>query len=126
MSELIGLWSDRLYLTEVLPTTAWVLVQLDRASDVELLRTQVDNPWLVAARLIGSGRASEAAELLGEIGALGDEAYARLQAGSQLLAEGRRAESEEQAAQAIAFYRTVGATRYVRQCEELLAKARTA
>ena len=37
------------------------------------------------------------------------------------MAQGRRAEADEQLQQALAFYRSVGATRYVRECEALLA-----
>jgi hypothetical protein len=36
------------------------------------------------------------------------------------MAQGRRAEADEQLQQALAFYRSVGATRYVRECEALL------
>ena len=43
------------------------------------------------------------------------EAIARLRARAQLVAEGRRAEADEQLQRALAFYRSVGATRYVRQ-----------
>jgi hypothetical protein len=45
----------------------------------------------------------------------------RLCAAEQLVAEGRRAEADEQLAQALAFYRSVGATRHVREAEALLA-----
>ncbi len=34
---------------------------------------------------------------------------------------GRRAEADEQLQQALDFYRSVGATQYVRECEALLA-----
>ena len=38
-----------------------------------------------------------------------------------LLAKGRRGEAGEQFERALAFYRTVGATRYARQCEQVFA-----
>jgi hypothetical protein len=37
------------------------------------------------------------------------------------VAEGRRAEADAQLEQALAFYRSVGATRYIREAEALLA-----
>jgi hypothetical protein len=49
------------------------------------------------------------------------EAHARLNAAAQLAAEGRRADADLQLASALAFYRSVGATAYVRQAEALLA-----
>ena len=56
------------------------------------------------------GRYVDAAARLHEIGDLADEAYARLQSG-----EPREVE------RALAFYRSVGATRYIREAEALLA-----
>jgi class 3 adenylate cyclase len=40
---------------------------------------------------------------------------------SELVSAGRRAEADEQLRRALAFYRLVGATRYVREGEALLA-----
>jgi hypothetical protein len=50
-----------------------------------------------------------------------DEAEARLRAAEQLLAEGRRAAADEQLRLAIAFWRSVGATLFIREAEQLLA-----
>jgi hypothetical protein len=52
-----------------------------------------------------------------------DEAFFRLRAAEQLVAEGRRAEADEQLRPALAFYRGVGANRYVREGEALLAES---
>ena len=52
-----------------------------------------------------------------------DEGYARLLGGECDLAEGRLEEGEAQLRQAIAFFSPLGATRYVRQAEALLAGA---
>jgi hypothetical protein len=49
------------------------------------------------------------------------DAFYRLRAAEQLVAEGRRAEADEQLGPALAFYRSVGATRYVREGEALMA-----
>jgi hypothetical protein len=58
-----------------------------------------------------------------EIGTRPLEAFTRLRAAAQLVVAGRRAEANEQLAKGLAFYRTVGATRYLREGEILLAKS---
>ena len=68
-----------------------------------------------------AGDLAGAADLLGEIGALSQEAFLRLRAAEQLVGEGRRAEADEQLNRALAFYRSVGATRHIREGEALLA-----
>jgi hypothetical protein len=57
------------------------------------------------------------------MGAVSEEAYARLAAARMLIDEGRRHEADEQLGRALAFYRSVGAKRYVREGEALLAAA---
>ena len=47
----------------------------------------------------------------------------RLAAARLLVEQGRRAEADEQLGRALAFYRSVGATRYLREGESLLAAA---
>jgi hypothetical protein len=49
------------------------------------------------------------------------EAYTRLRAGERLRDKGDSAEANEQLEQALAFYRYVGATRYIREADGLLA-----
>ena len=44
-----------------------------------------------------------------------------MKAAEELLATGRAAEGEEQAAEALGFYRSVRATFYIERCERLLA-----
>ncbi len=77
-------------------------------------------PWTDAVRAYGQRDFAAAAEILRRIGTRPDEAEARLRAAEELVAQGRRAEADEQMQQALAFYRSVGATRYVRECEALL------
>ena len=55
------------------------------------------------------------------MGSPAHDAFYRLRAAEQLVGEGRRAEADEQLGPALAFYRSVGATRYVREGEALLA-----
>ncbi len=65
------------------------------------------------------------AEMYSEMGLPPLEAHARLRAGEQLHAEGRHAEADDQLQRALAFWRSVGATRYVRRGESLLATSAT-
>ena len=68
------------------------------------------------------GDVVRAAEILHEIGDAELESMARLRAARRLVAEGRRAEANEQLQRSLAFYRSVEATRYIRQAEELLGE----
>lgn len=77
--------------------------------------------WLDASRLYANGRRIEAADVLREAGAGFHEAYARLRAAELLVADSRRAEADDQLRRALAFFRGVGATRFVRAGERLLA-----
>jgi hypothetical protein len=77
--------------------------------------------WSDAARAILDDDLERAAELFVQIGSLPDEARARLRAAERLVADGRRAEADVQLDKALAFYRSVGATRYIREGEALLA-----
>jgi len=79
--------------------------------------------WLDAATLWAEGEYMEAAAVLDEIGALPLSAEARLLAATTLIEAGRRREADEQLRQALAFFRSVGATRYSREAEALLAAA---
>jgi predicted ATPase/class 3 adenylate cyclase len=67
-----------------------------------------------------SGDYGTAARLLDEGGLAFPAADARRLAAEALAAEGRRAEAEAELERALAFYRPVGATRYIRQAETLL------
>ena len=73
-------------------------------------RVPVPSPWVDAARAFASGDLTAAADLYAEIGALPSEAYARLCSGD-----------ERQVQRALAFYRSVRATRFISQGEALLA-----
>ena len=66
------------------------------------------------------------AEIWSNAGIPTSAARYRLRAAEELVEAGRRAEGEEQAAQALAFYRVVRATFYVERCEALLREAESA
>jgi hypothetical protein len=83
---------------------------------------------------VGSVRRSDAADVLdanfealaeraGQEGRNTTAARARLRAAERLVAEGRRAEADAHLSEALRFYRSVGATRYVREAEALLVAA---
>lgn len=80
-----------------------------------------DKPWVRAAAAILHGGLVEAADLAGDLGWRADEAELRLRAARALVEAGRRAEADVQLQRALAFHRSVRATRFVREAEELLA-----
>jgi len=93
----------------------------------ELWRKRYDTPdapqvlWLRAARALVEEDWPLAIELYEASGAVTDVAAAQLYAAQKLLDAGRRAEAELYLQPALAFYRSVRATRRVRQGEALLA-----
>jgi class 3 adenylate cyclase/tetratricopeptide (TPR) repeat protein len=102
--------------------TAWLAHDLGRGKEYEvLLRPWPNLPWAAAAEAVCAGDYRRAAAVLERIGYRPGEAYARLRAAEQLVAEGRRAEADEELQRSLAFWRSVGATRYVREGEALLA-----
>ncbi|MFI5282039.1 MAG: ATP-binding protein [Candidatus Dormibacterales bacterium] len=93
----------------LLPSFAWMGLDLGRRDDTEAaLKGSPSSPWLDAARAILAGDAAEAADLLAEIRHRPAEAEARLRAGG------------DNVQRALDFYRSVGATRFVREAEAVL------
>ena len=78
-------------------------------------------PWTREAVAFARGEPLAAAEIAAGIGALAHEAYARRRASQLLLERGSRAEAGEQLSRALAFFRSVGATRFVREAESQAA-----
>ena len=85
-----------------------------------------NNPWRRGAELIREDQFDRAADTFAEIGASMQEARARMRAAQALAKQNRNNEAEKQLEKALAFYRPVQATRYIRQAEALLAGTRTA
>jgi predicted ATPase/class 3 adenylate cyclase len=79
------------------------------------------NKWIPALRLLAQREYGAAADAIGSIGVRPYEAFARLRAAEQLVAQERRADADVQLQQSLAFWRSVGATRYIREGEALLA-----
>jgi class 3 adenylate cyclase/tetratricopeptide (TPR) repeat protein len=102
---------------------AWVADALDRVEEVReaMDRAQPETRWADAARAVLRGDFEEAADVYYEIGELEDEAHARLRAAQKLVRKRRRAEADRQLQKALSFYRSVGAMRYVREAESVLA-----
>ena len=93
-----------------LPSFTWLALDLGRAADAEqVISCCRSRRWAEVGKAILAGDAPAAADLLGEIGHRPEQAYARLRAGGHQLD------------QALAFYRSVGATRYIREAESQLA-----
>jgi hypothetical protein len=88
---------------------------------VDGLSEHPETPWTEAARAYLTGDFVGAAEIFRRVGSKPDEAEARLRAAEQLIAEDAPEEADEQLQLALHFYRSVGATRYLAQAEELLA-----
>jgi hypothetical protein len=99
---------------------AAVLTELGRSSKLETVvkNGTVSTRWLDAISAYASGAFEEAADVYAEIGSVPDEAFARMRAAEALADGGRRAEADAQLQRALAFYRSVGATAYIRGSPE--------
>ncbi|MDQ2981185.1 MAG: AAA family ATPase [Actinomycetota bacterium] len=112
--ELLRLWQEW---RTMFPPSDWVaqlagaLAAVGRSDDfLEAAgTTDLRTRWLDAAGAVAAGDFADAADVYAGIGSLPDEALARLGAGS-----------EAEVRQALSFYRSVGATRYIQQGEALL------
>jgi len=104
---------------------AWILTRLGR-QEVFLkaaARATRNTNWLMAATAFARGELELAADICAGIGVLPNEAYTRLRAAEKLLEQGRRADANGQLRRALEFYRSVGASFYIRQAEALKAES---
>ena len=106
-----------------LPEVVLVAERVGRTAEIGAILDGLPNEsrWKIAARASLDGRHADAADIYGQIGTLPDEAYERLRAARTLAGAGRREEAEDQLSRSLAFFRSVGATRYIREGEELMA-----
>jgi predicted ATPase/class 3 adenylate cyclase len=128
VGELVSTWREHGYAAAGeslwLSDAAVALRLLGREGELlEVVSQAGPTPWLEAATAYLEDDFLGAAEIYGEIGSLPDEAFARLRAAEALVGEGRRAEADAQLEPALAFWRSVGATVYVRDGEALLAES---
>lgn len=103
------------------PEVSFALTALGRGQDLAAALTRFTTPWAQAAIHFAEEDPAGAAAIFAQIGDVTDEAYARLAAARAFAEEDRPAERDEQLRRALAFYRSVGATRYIREGEALLA-----
>ena len=82
-----------------------------------------DSPWKEAAVAGADGDLSRAASIYEGMGARTLAAGAGLAAAESLIESGRQSEGEAELQRALAFYRSVGATFFIRRGEELLVKS---
>jgi tetratricopeptide (TPR) repeat protein len=99
---------------------AWVIHELG-PEPLSVPLPETHEPWRSVVNALLQGDLVDVADRLGDLGLRPDEAHTRLRAARELVSAGRRAEADEQLRRALAFYRMVGATRYVREGEALLA-----
>lgn len=102
---------------------AWVFRDLGlRADFVAVLEaTPSESPWAEAARAIIEGRSVRAAEIIEGMGDPASAAYARLRAAEELAVDGLP-DAVEQGRRAAAFYRTAGASAWLRRAEEAASR----
>jgi class 3 adenylate cyclase/tetratricopeptide (TPR) repeat protein len=112
-------------LSACLPDFVVVAVDLDRTEAFlqAIAALGKQTPWIEAAQAYAEGDFSAAAATYGRIGSRPDAAYAHLRAAHALVEQGRGPEADAPLREALGFYRSVGATRYVREGEALLAAA---
>jgi anti-sigma-K factor RskA len=101
----------------------WIADALGLPDTVRALfeRLPQRHPTAEAFRAVVRAHYERAAELFGEVGWSYWEACARLRAAERLVAGGRRTEADEQLQRSLAFWRSAGATRFIREGEALLA-----
>jgi class 3 adenylate cyclase/tetratricopeptide (TPR) repeat protein len=102
---------------------AWALAMLGRAEELIGSLPKSEVPWVQAARAYASGDLRAAAEICAGMGAVTEEAHDRLGLARELIAQQRRSEADVELQRALSFYRGVGATRYIRDAEALLAES---
>jgi class 3 adenylate cyclase/tetratricopeptide (TPR) repeat protein len=96
---------------------SWTLFELGRGRELADALAGNPNLWARAAVAFASGDPVTAATVCADLGAATEEAYARMKAARMLMDQGRRDEAEEQLRRALQFHRSVGATRWIRECE---------
>jgi DNA-binding SARP family transcriptional activator len=101
---------------------AVVCAEVGRTGDLlDALEAAAATRWVEASKLYTTGDFGAAADVYAGMGALPEEAQARMKAAESLLADGRRQEGEAALESALDFYRSVGASRYVDMGAALLA-----
>ena len=104
-----------------LGTVTVVAAQLGIEDEVrEVAERARDHPVNMTIRAAAAGDHARAADRYAEMGAPSLEAFHRFASGERLLAAGRREEGEAELERALAFYRSVGATDFLRRGDALV------
>jgi tetratricopeptide (TPR) repeat protein len=103
--------------------TTWVADQIGLEQPLREFARGVSVAWNRRIVAILDGDFEDEAESSEEDSRLTSAALAHLRAAERLISDGRRAEADVHLQKALAFYRSVGATHYVRRGEALLAAA---
>jgi tetratricopeptide (TPR) repeat protein len=124
LDELIGLLPDFAPWLTQLQLVALTIIDAGQSEAVlSTLATVPPTPGAEAIRLYAAGDYAGAAARFSELSDPLTEARARLRAGAQLVTEGRPAEADVQLDKALEFFRKAGATRYIREAEQLMTGA---
>jgi class 3 adenylate cyclase/tetratricopeptide (TPR) repeat protein len=126
-AELLDIWTE----TRSAYVEMWVLDLWFAAwssGEEARLKTAVEEspiavPWLDVVSAFVERDFDKAAAQLESMAAISSAALARLWAGEWLVEEQRQADAAVQLERALPFWRSVGAWRYLRRCESLLAAA---
>jgi class 3 adenylate cyclase/tetratricopeptide (TPR) repeat protein len=108
-----------------LPDALEAVQQLDRLEELRRIidAATPDSRWYRPVEAICEGDPARAADLYAAMGSLPDEAIARLSSAQALMSAGETASAHEQLERALAFFRKVGAARYVQVADSLVAGA---
>jgi hypothetical protein len=109
-------------LVDSLHVLAGILHALGRGRDLLEVLPSSDVPWVVAAAAVATGDLRRGADVCDQMGATTEAARDRLWLAEVLLEQNRRGDADVELQRALAFYQSVRATHFVRQCEALLAQ----
>jgi class 3 adenylate cyclase/tetratricopeptide (TPR) repeat protein len=101
----------------------WTACALGRRSEVSAPLATLHGPWAEAAEAFAGGDLRGSIDITERLGAVSDEAWLRLALARSLVEENRRPEADIELQRALEFYRSVRATRYIREGEALLAQS---
>jgi tetratricopeptide (TPR) repeat protein len=120
IDEALALGGKLLPLSHTVVELGWIARAVGRERQLlGVLQSATELPWLSAAIAVASGDTERSASLLAQIECPTAEANMRLRAAQELVDAGRGARAKSHVEAALAFYREVRATRFVREAEAL-------
>jgi class 3 adenylate cyclase/tetratricopeptide (TPR) repeat protein len=106
----------------VLHVLSWTLSAVGRGRELIEALPSADVPGVNAAAAFAAGDLGIAADICAGMGALAEEARDRLWLAEALVKQNRRGDADVHLQRALAYYRSVGATRFIREAEGLFAE----